>query len=386
MPGGRNVRITGIETIACTGLDPEFILVRLHTDEGPSGLGQTADFRTAPVLHDLARRHVLGRDPRDLGRITYDLFTFARYHGYAGAELRAISAIDIALWDLLGKLLDQPVHRLLGGPLRDGVRVYNTCASFGEYQDGRRLWEDPVGLAGDLLDLGIGALKYAPFDRFVEPSLGTDLTDAMAEEALRPAVAIRERFGSRMQIAIEGHAKLSINAALRAAQALERAQVPVLWLEDLLHPEHAAAWRELKLRTRFPICGSERAMTRFQLHPLLEAHGIDVLMGDITWMGGISELRRCATLAEIYGVPVAPHDRSGPVNLVAAAHVLVTLPNAYLMESVRAYCQTYYPEVVTPGRFIEDGILRPPDGPGLGIELTPAFLRREDLRIERTEA
>ena len=380
------MRITAVETIACTGLDPEFILVRLQTDEGVSGLGQTADFRTAPIVHELARRSVLGRDPRHLGRIWYDLFTFARYHGYAGAELRAISAIDIALWDLFGKMVGQPIFQLLGGPVRDGVRVYNTCASYGEHQDGPRLWEDPVGLAAELLDLGIGALKYAPFDRFVAPSLGTDLTDAMVEEALRPAIAIRERFGTRMQIAIEGHAMLSINAALRAAAALERADVPVLWLEDLIHPEHAAAWRELKLRTRFVICGSERAMTRFQLHPLLEAHGVDVLMGDVTWMGGISELQRCATLAEVYGVPVAPHDRSGPVNLVAAAHVLVTLPNAYLMESVRAYWQTFYPEVVMPGRFIEDGILRPPDGPGLGIELTPAFLRRGDLRTERSEA
>lgn len=378
------MRITEVETIACAGLDPQFILVRLHTDEGLSGLGQTADFRTAPVVHDLAERFVLGRDPRHLARITYDVFTFARFHGYAGAEGRALSAIDIALWDLLGKITGQPVHQLLGGPVRDGVRVYNTCASYPPYDDGTRLWSDPEGLAGELLDAGVTALKYAPFDRFVKPSLGTDLTDGMADEGLAPALAIRRRFGTRMQIAIEGHSTLGLNAALRAARALERADVPVLWLEDMLHPEHAAAWRDLKEQTRFPICGSERLMTRFQLHHLLEAGGIDILMGDITWMGGISELRRAAELAEVYGVSVAPHDRSGPVNLVAAAHVLVTLPNAYLMESVRACCLAYYPDVVTPGTFIEDGVLRPPEGPGLGIELTPAFLARDDLTVTRT--
>ena len=108
------MRIIEVETIACAGLDPQFILVRLHTDEGLVGLGQTADFRTAPVVHDLAQRFVLGRDPRHLARITYDLFTFARYHGYAGAEGRALSAIDIALWDLLGKVTEQPVYQLLG--------------------------------------------------------------------------------------------------------------------------------------------------------------------------------------------------------------------------------------------------------------------------------
>jgi galactonate dehydratase len=378
------MRIIEVETIACAGLDPQFILVRLHTDEGLVGLGQTADFRTAPVVHDLAQRFVLGRDPRHLARITYDLFTFARYHGYAGAEGRALSAIDIALWDLLGKVTEQPVYQLLGGPVRDGVRVYNTCASFHPYDDGPRVWRDPEGLAGELLEAGVSALKYAPFDRFVEPSLGTDLTDAMIEEGLAPAIAIKARFGSRMQIAIEGHSMLSLHAALRAARALERADVPVLWLEDLLHPEHAAAWRDLKEQSRFPVCGSERLMTRFQLHHLLEVSAIDILMGDITWMGGISELRRAAELAEVYGVSVAPHDRSGPVNLVAAAHVLVTLPNAYLMESVRAYYLTYYADVVTPGTFVEHGVLRPPQGPGLGIELTPAFLARDDLTTQRS--
>lgn len=378
------MRITEVETIACAGLDPQFILVRLHTDQGLVGLGQTADFRTAPIVHDLARRFVLGRDPRHLARITYDIFTFARYHGYAGAEGRALSAIDIALWDLLGKVTGQPVYQLLGGPVRDGVRVYNTCASCPPYDDGHRLWTDPEGLAAELLEAGVTALKYSPFDRFVEPSLGTDLTDAMVEEALAPALAIKKRYGTRMQIAIEGHSVLGLNAALRAGHALRRAEVPVLWLEDLLHPEHAAAWRDLKEQTHLPVCGSERLMTRFQLHHLLEASAIDILMGDTTWIGGISELRRAAELAEVYGVSVAPHDRSGPVNLVAAAHVLVTLPNAYLMESVRAYYLTWYPEVVTPGTFIQDGILRPPDGPGLGIQLTPSFLARSDLTVDRS--
>lgn len=380
------MRIERVETIACPALPPEFIFVLVHTDAGVTGLGQTADYRTAPVLHDLARRHVLGRDPLHLGRIWHDLMTFARYHGYAGAEMRAISAIDIALWDILGKVTGQPISQLLGGPVRDGVPVYNTCSGYGDLDDGTRVWRDPAGLAGELLEAGVGALKYAPFDRFVAPSLGNDITDAMIEEALAPAVAIRDRYGNRMRIAIEGHATMSLPVAIRVARALELADVPVLWLEDMIHPDNAATWRALRDATRIPICGSERLVTSFQLHPLLEAGAVDVLMGDVTWMGGISELRRCANLADLYSVPVAPHDRSGPVNLVAAAHVLVTIPNAYVMESVRAYYRTYYPEVVTPGTFIEHGTLRPPAGPGLGVELTEAFRARGDLIVETSEA
>lgn len=383
--GVHRLRIAGIETIACPSLPPEFIFVVVHTDSGVTGLGQTADYRTAPIVHDLARRHVLGRDPLHLGRIWHDLMTFARYHGYGGAEMRAISAIDIALWDILGKVAGRPVSQLLGGPLRDGVPVYNTCSPYGAYDDGARVWNDPVGLAGELLDAGVGALKYAPFDQFVAPSLGNDLTDAMIEEALAPARAIKDRYGSRMRIAIEGHATMSLPVAIRAAAALERAGIPTLWLEDMVHPDNADVWRALRATTRIPICGSERLLTRFQLLPLLQAGAVDILMGDITWMGGISELRRCATLAEAYAVPLAPHDRSGPVNLVASAHVLVTIPNALIMESVRAYYLRFYPEIVTPGTFIRDGVLRPPDGPGLGIELTAAYRERPDLIVETSE-
>ncbi len=380
------MRVTAVETVYWTGLHPQFIMVRVHTDEGLIGLGQTADYRTAGVLHDLAARYVIGRDPRDVERIWHDLFTFARFHGYAGAELRAISALDIALWDLLGQSLGAPIWQVLGGKVRPGIRVYNTCSAYKEFDDREHVRRDPVGLATELMDAGITALKYSPFDQYVAPSLGYDLSDAQIEEAIAPIYAIAERYGGRFEVAIEGHAVLSLPNALRVARVLERSGLPIMWLEDLTHPEHAVAWRSLKEETKIPICGSERLMTRHQLLPLLEARAIDVLMSDITWVGGISELRKTAVMAEPYGIPIAPHDHSGPVNLVASAHVLVHVPNAYVMESTRAFYRTYYPEIVTPGEFIRDGILYPPDGPGLGVALTDEALVRPDGVWKRSEA
>ena len=380
------MRVTAVETVYWTGLAPQFIMVRIHTDEGLIGLGQTADYRTAPVLHDLAARYVIGRDPRDVEHIWHDLFTFARFHGYAGAELRAISALDIALWDILGQSLGAPIWRLLGGKVRPGIRVYNTCSAYEAFNDREHVRRDPVGLATELVDAGITALKYSPFDAYVAPSLGYDLTDAQIEEAIAPIHAIAEHYGDRFQVAIEGHAVLSLPNALRVARVLERSGLPIMWLEDLTHPDHAAAWRSLKEETKIPICGSERLMTRHQLLPLLEARAIDVLMSDVTWVGGISELRKTAIMAEPYGIPIAPHDHSGPVNLVASAHVLVHVPNAYVMESTRAFYRTYYPDIVTPGEFIRDGVLYPPDSPGLGITLTDTALSRPDAVWQRSEA
>lgn len=380
------MKVTAVETVYWKGLHPPFIMVRVHTDAGIIGLGQTADYRTAPVLHDLAARHLLGRDPLQIERVWCDLFTFARYHGYAGAELRAISALDIALWDILGQHLGAPIWQLLGGKVRDGIRVYNTCSAYGEWDDRAHIRRDPVGLAGELLDVGITALKYSPFDAAVAPSLGYDLTDAQIEEAIAPIYAIAGMYGERMQVAIEGHAVLSLPNALRVARVLARSGLPIMWLEDLTHPDNAAAWRTLKESTHIPLCGSERLMTRFQLQPLLEQRAIDVLMSDVTWVGGISELRKTAVMAEPYGIPIAPHDHSGPVNLVASAHVLAHVPNAYVMESTRAFYRTYYPEIVTPGEFIRDGMLYPPGGPGLGITLTEAALNRPDAVWQRSEA
>src|SRR5438128_5957663 len=124
------MKITTVETIHLARFtQPSFIFVRVHTDSGLIGLGQTADARTAPVVHELAQRFLLGANPLHIESLWATMFDFAGYHGYSGAELRAISAIDIALWDLLGQVTGQPIYALLGGPCRDRIRIYNTCST-----------------------------------------------------------------------------------------------------------------------------------------------------------------------------------------------------------------------------------------------------------------
>ena len=377
------MKITAVETIHLARTHPPFIFVRVHTDAGMIGLGQTADLRTAPVVHDLAARFLLGQDPLRIEALWATIFDFAGFHGYAGAECRALSAIDIALWDLLGQVAGQPVHALLGGLCHDRIRLYNTCSAYGERSDSLRARTDPIGLASELLEAGIGCLKWAPFDPYARESRGQSITTAQLREAIGPIEAIAREFGGRMEVMIEGHGLWNLTGAITIARALDG--LPIHWLEDMLWQDNAEEWADLRAKSPFRIAGGERLFTRHQVRPLLERHGTDVIIGDVTWTGGISELKKMATLAEVHGIPLAPHDHSGPVNLWASAHVLLNVPNAYIMETTRVFYEGYYAELVEGEPIVRGGYLYPPVGPGLGIRLRPEVLARPDATVQRTE-
>ncbi len=381
------MKVTAVETIHLSGVHPPFIFVLVHTDEGLTGLGQTADARTAPVVHDLAARFLLGRDPLHIEALWTTMVDFAGLHGYAGAELRAISAIDIALWDLLGQVAGQSIYALLGGPCRERIRIYNTCSAYGAHSDSALARTDPVRLAGELLEAGITCMKWAQFDAYARESRGQAITAAQLREGLAGIEAVARAYDGRMEVMVEGHGLWNLTSAIAIARALEG--LPVHWLEDLLWQDNAEEWADLRAKSPFPIAGSERLFTRHQMRRLLEAHGADVMIGDITWTGGISELKKMATMAEVYGIPLAPHDHSGPVNLWASAHVLLNVPNAYIMETTRVFYDErfgYYHELVEGAPIIRAGYLHLPEGPGLGIRLRPEVPTRPDATVQRTDA
>lgn len=381
------MKITAVETIHLSQVAPPFIFVRVQTDEGIVGLGQTADTRTAPVVHDLAARFLIGRDPTHIEALWTTMTDFAAFHGYAGAEMRAISALDIALWDLLGQVAGQPIYALLGGPCRDRIRVYNTCSTYGPHSDAALVRADPTRLAGELLEAGITCLKWSQFDPYARASHGQAITAAQIKEGIAPIEAIARAFDGRMEVMIEGHGLWNLTSAVAIARALDG--LPIHWLENLLWQDNPEEWADLRDKSPIRIAGGERLFTRHQLRRLLELHGTDVVIGDVTWTGGISELKKMATMAEVYGIPLAPHDHSGPVNLWASAHVLLNVPNAYIMETTRVFYDErfgYYHELVEGATIIRAGYLHLPEGPGLGIRLRPEVPTRPDATVQRTDA
>jgi L-alanine-DL-glutamate epimerase-like enolase superfamily enzyme len=370
--------ITAVETI----LDPEhpiLVWVLLHSDSGLIGFGETfqSSRAVAELIHETLAQLLLGQNPERIELLWHEMFKAVHYAGYAGTEMRAISAVDIALWDLLGKSVGQPLYTLLGGACRDSIPTYNTCLSCPPYNDHERFLREPGELARDLLREGICAMKIWPFDHLACNSLGQRISTSDLAAGVAPIAAIRHAVGNQMEIAIEGHCCWNLPSAIRIAQAVEPYRP--MWLEELMVSDSPAATRQLRESTTIPIVTSERLMTRFGFKPLLAAGAADILMLDVAWTGGLTESRKIASLAATYQIPVAPHNPVGPISHFVAAHFSASVVNLFLMESVRAFYQTWFDTALTNSLRPNNGSFPLPAGTGLGTELCPEFLSRPNL-------
>jgi L-alanine-DL-glutamate epimerase-like enolase superfamily enzyme len=388
------MRVTAIETVRTNAHD-NLLWVHVETDSGHRGLGETFFAPTAveTYIHETAAPQLLGGDAT---RIEYWQRKFMRHpvgYGSSGAEVRAASAIDTALWDILGRSTGLPLWRLLGGLVRDRIRVYNTCGGphyatryvpdlktrFGidhdavkDLDDLKGFLHEPVRLAGDLLAEGITAMKIWPFDFAAEANGGTAITAAQIEEGVRPFRLIREAYGDRMDLMVELHGLWDLESAKRIIAALEPYRPA--WFEDPIRMDDAEGLAALSRFTRFPIYGSESTGSKESFRRLMEQRSVGIVSFDIGWCGGITEAKKIAAIADSYQIPIAPHDCTGPVGYVAGACIALTSPNAFIQETVRAYTRGFYKGVVTAIPAIENGMLSPLPGPGLGFDLKPEFL------------
>jgi galactonate dehydratase len=379
------MKITAVETIYLPrGISVHvgaitYLWVRIHTDEGLIGLGESypnAEAEAA-IVHSRLAAVVLGRDPSAIDRLWADMFLAVSYSGWAGAEMRAISAVDIALWDLLGKATGQPIYKLLGGASRESIRIYNTCYDRVDFT------REPARLARELLASNVRAMKIWPFDPIAKETGGNHISAEQLRRAIEPLHLIREEFGDSIEVAIEFHGFWNLPCAIKIAAALETYQP--MWLEEMLPQDNLAAYAELARSTALPLCLSERLMTRWGFRELLENRAARIIMPDISWCGGISEGKKISTMAETYFLPIAPHNCGGPILHFATAHLSANVTNFYIMESVRRHYREEYEGLVTqklvPGA---GGELPLPPGPGLGVELGAEVLARKDAVVRRT--
>jgi L-alanine-DL-glutamate epimerase-like enolase superfamily enzyme len=364
------MKITQIETIRVRE-QRHNIWVHVHTDTGLVGLGETfyAPSVVQAAIHDFFGPLLIGRDPFEIERHWEAMFRLSDHAGYGGAEMRAISALDMALWDIKGQAVGLPVYELLGGAVRKRIRVYATSMPYlgaGE-------------LAKELLDEGITAMKGGPTIPLAIASDGQFLSPQDLDRALQPIRDIREAVGMQMQIANDGHGKWTLPVAIRIAQAMEPYEI--MWQEDLMPLHNPAALQRLQQATRTPICISERLLTRWQLRQFIENGSARIVMPDLIWTGGISETHKVAILASAHQVPFAPHDATGPVNIFACAHICMSSPNAMIQEHVPAYYKGWYGDFVDPNLDIRDGFLHAPQRPGIGTRLKPKVRQRADAIV-----
>jgi L-alanine-DL-glutamate epimerase-like enolase superfamily enzyme len=390
------MKIEKLETVWIDS-QPNTLWLRIHTDDGLVGLGETyyAPRAVAAIIHDVFANLLIGESAFDIERHWINMFATVNFFGYAGAETRAISAVDIALWDVLGQYTGQPIYNLLGGRVRERIPIYNTCVNYGDFQDFQAWNTDAGALAEDLLARGIRGMKIWPFDRFgaalggpigqragvsaVGP-VGHFLTPDTLREGLRPVEQIRKAVGSKMEIAIEGHARWNLPIAMRIAEAL--APYEIMWLEEILPPDNIDAYARLTAASPVKICASERLFTRFGFRELIERQATHIVMPDIVWTGGLSESRKIAALADAHYLPITTHDTVGPVALWAGAHLALHAPNTMIVETVRGYYLGWYNEVMTEPIAVQDGYLTLGERPGLGTALREEVLGRPDVHVE----
>lgn len=391
------MKITAVETIQLPHLN-NILWLRLHTDEGIIGLGET--FRganaVAAYIHSDVAPQLVGMNPLEIDRISKLLLE--PYVGFrsSGVEIRAASAIDIALWDIFGKVANQPVHQMLGGLSRPSIRTYNTCAGYtynktgsrryigdrddgaeGPYEDQIAFHRDAGALAESLLSQGISAMKIWPFDPYALANGGNFIHASDLDKALLPFRQIRDAVGDKMEVMVELHSMWDLTSALTIARGLR--QFNPFWAEDPIKMTNPASLATYAQRAGIPVTASETMATRAQFLDVLRAEAVDYVMLDISWCGGLSEAKKIATMAETFQRPIAPHDCTGPVVFAASIHLSLNATNAVYQESVRAYYTSWYRDLVTVMPRIENGVIYPFEGAGLGLELSDYTLNHPDV-------
>ena len=402
------MKITSVETIRLGEL-PNIAYVRIHTDEGLVGLGETF-FGAAAVtswIHETAAPYLLGKDPLAIERHWHGLNPFVGFNS-SGVENRGRSAVDIALWDLLGQTANLPIYQLLGGASRECIQVYNTCAGYryvrglpdmaglsvenwgvgedadeGPYEDLRAFLTDAGALAESLLAQGVRAMKIWPFDLYVASSGGEYISKADLKKGLEPFQKIRAAVGDAMEIMVELHSLWNLPSAIKIARALE--QFEPAWYEDPIKLDDLDSLRRFSAATSVPTAVSETLGTRWSFRDLMARGDPGVVIFDPAWVGGITESKAICSMAAAHRLPVAPHDCTGPVEFATCVHLAINAPNAIFQEMVRAFYTSWYAELVTELPRVEDGYVYPLTGPGLGTALRPEVLERPDATVSVSE-
>jgi galactonate dehydratase len=373
-------------------IQPNLLFVELVTDAGLVGLGESFFGAKAveAYIHETAAPALFASGATGPEAVSLLLNPYLGYQG-AGAETRGRAAVDLALWDLLGQETERPLVELLGGPVVERLRIYNTCAG-ADYvrastqqsssnwglppSDSTRMWEDldaflnrPRELTAELMAEGLTAMKVWPFDRPAERSRGTEISTAELDEALNIVAQIREIGGKDLDIMIELHGLWTLSPAKRILRELS--QFNPYWVEDPIRPDSVAALSELRRQVDVPIAIGETAVGRRGFLPMLQEGIVDFATVDVQWSGGLTEARKVAGLADQFSVPIAPHDCTGPATLAASAHLTASQPNGLIQETVRAFLRTWYADLTVGLPEIRHGELILNMAPGHGVKIKP---------------
>jgi len=378
---------------------PKIVWVLIKTNDGYEGLGETSyDPDTVEAfIQGEGSSYLLGKNPSNID-LHWEKLSKVGSHIKLGnsGEMRGLSALDMALWDIKAKRYKVPLYEILGGLSREKIKVYNTCAGYSygvnrkgsklpgdidhrmdqPYEDQYAFINDPVGLAESLLQDGFSAMKIWPFDQFVPKNDGNMIDLNQLEEGTEPFRLIRNKFKNKMEVMLELHSFWNLPSAIRIAKSVE-AYNP-FWIEDPVPMDNFDTLYQFKTSTHIPTTASETVSTRWQFREMFEKRAVSICMFDISWVGGVSEAKKIATMAESYNLPIATHDCVGPVTLAFSVQLSLNAPNTIIQETVRAFNNTWYQEIVNNLPDIRDGYAYATQEIGCGTNLSNSFINSKE--------
>lgn len=353
------MKITGFETLMANAGLRNYLFIRLTTDTGLTGIGEASlewqEQTVQTLCHEWVEERVLGRDPFDVEAIAGAMVR-DQYQGGA-TVMTAISGVEIALWDIVGKACGQPVYRLLGGRCHTRIPAYANG-----WYGGARTPRDYAERARDTIARGYRALKFDPFG-----TAWKDLETEQADAVIEIVAAVREAVGPRIGLMIEFHGRLSASSALAMLRRLERFEPA--WCEEPVAPEALDLLRDIKRKTRSPIAAGERLYTLADFYRLTALRAADVVQMDVAHCGGILAGKKIAAMAAAQDMRIAPHCSVGPVALAACLHVDLSTPNFMVQEAFGEFDVPWRDSLVYGWNPIRGGEFVLSDQPGLGLDI-----------------
>jgi len=375
-----SLKIVKVEPHLLTGVRgyAPWLFVRVETAEGIVGWGEGTNFPgVQPIATAIGnlRSAVVGQSAWDIEKLWNRMYRYLYYNGMGGVVMAAISAIDVALYDVVGKKLGVPVYKLLGGQVHEKLRVYANG-----WTDGiDRTSEALTKRTKELVAKGYTGCKFDPFSSspYNREVTREDLRDAVAQ-----VKAIREAGGPDYDIAIDVHGRWNTKSTIEIIRALEPYRL--FFYEEAVPPENIATMVEVQRSVNVPLATGERIFGRHGFRELLEKQAVRIIQPDIARTGGITEFKKIAAMADTYYVPVAPHNPNGPICTIASLHACLSIPNFLILEFFEPDEQVFR-EMVVGGLRSDRGSVYPVMAPGLGINITDDFLRKYKFDERRTE-
>ena len=341
------------------------VFVEVITDEGLAGIGESLAYRTSGLMASIKELGEIlqGQDPFRIEALWEDMYR-------RGGNLAAISGIETALWDIVGKSLNAPIYQLLGGSCRSEIRVY----ADGFFRGADYVQEEYAEMARKAVEEGFTALKMdvdepIPSGR----ALNRTLTTEDLHHTVRMVEAVREAVGDGVDLCIDAHGAFDVPSAVKMSRALE--DFKLMWIEDPVPMDNMKALSKIAQEVETPICTGELMETRFAFRELFERQAADIIMPDLARAGGILEMKKIAAMADAYYIPIAPHNMVGPIATIASAHLSACVPNFMILEyqlGEVSWCDELLGRPIT----VRDGYLQLGSEPGLGVDLDHKIIEK----------